>query len=149
MKKDTSKDFTQGPLLSQILLFTLPLIATSILQLLFNTADTVVVGRWGGATPEECEIALAAVGSCGSLTNLIITLFMGLSIGAGVCVAHGIGAKQYDDVSRVVHTSVIMSAIGGIIVTVFGIIMAEPLLALMGTDPQVLTEAGKYMRAYF
>jgi len=149
VKKDTSKDFTQGPLLSQILLFTLPLIATSILQLLFNTADTVVVGRWGGATPEECEIALAAVGSCGSLTNLIITLFMGLSIGAGVCVAHGIGAKQYDDVSRVVHTSVIMSAIGGIIVTVFGIIMAEPLLALMGTDPQVLTEAGKYMRAYF
>lgn len=149
MKKDTSKDFTQGPLLSQILLYTIPLVATSVIQLLFNTADTIVVGRWGGATAEECEIALAAVGSCGALTNLIVTLFMGLSIGAGVCVAHGIGAKQYEDVSRVVHTSVIMASIGGVIVTVFGIIMAEPLLALMGTEPDVLKEAAKYMRAYF
>ena len=101
MDKRKVRDFTQGPLLPQLLMFALPLIATSVLQLLFNTADIIVVGRWGGATPEECETSLAAVGSCGSLINLLVNLFMGLSIGAGVCVAHGIGAKQYEDVKKV------------------------------------------------
>ncbi|MBR3895225.1 MAG: MATE family efflux transporter [Clostridia bacterium] len=142
-------DFTEGPLLSKIILFTLPLIATTVLQLLFNTADTVVVGRWGGSTPEECETALAAVGSCGALTNLIVNLFFGLSVGAGVCVAHDIGAKAYDDVSRVVHTSVVASLISGVVVTVFGLCMARPLLTMMGTDPAVLDQAVPYMCAYF
>ena len=81
------KDLTTGPLLPKIILFSLPLIATAILQQLFNTADTVVVGRWGGETAADREAALAAVGSCGALTNLIVTLFFGLSVGAGVCVA--------------------------------------------------------------
>ena len=143
------KDFTEGPLLSKIVLFALPLIVTAVLQLLFNTADTVVVGRWGGSTPEECETALAAVGSCGSLTHMIINLFFGLSVGAGVCVAHDIGAKQYEDVSRVVHTSVVASLILGVVVTVFGICMARPLLSLMGTAPSVLDQAVFYMCAYF
>ncbi|MBE6550707.1 MAG: MATE family efflux transporter [Ruminococcaceae bacterium] len=143
------RDLTEGALLPQILMFVLPLIATSVLQLLFNTADTVVVGRWGGSTPEECEISLAAVGSCGALVNLIINLFMGLSVGAGVCVAHGIGAKQYEDVSRVVHTAVITSLFCGIAVTVIGIAGAETFLTMMGTDPDVVGEASMYMRAYF
>ncbi|MBQ7347549.1 MAG: MATE family efflux transporter [Clostridia bacterium] len=147
--KQRSGNFTEGPLLSKIILFTLPLIATAVLQLLFNTADTVVVGRWGGNTLEECETALAAVGSCGSLTSLIINLFFGLSVGAGVCVAHDIGAKQYEDVSRVVHTSVMASLICGVVVTVFGLCMAKPLLELMGTDPAVLDKAVPYMCAYF
>lgn len=147
-KKD-GKDFTEGPLLSKIILFALPLIATSVLQLLFNTADTVVVGRWGGSTPEECEIALAAVGSCGALISLIINLFFGLSVGAGVCVAHEIGAKNYDGVSRVVHTSVVAAAFSGVVVTVFGLFMARPLLTLMGTDAAVLDQAVPYMCAYF
>lgn len=143
------RDFTQGPLLSRIILFSLPLIATSILHLLFNTADTIVVGRWGGETPEECANALAAVGSCGALINLIINLFMGLSLGAGVCVAHAIGAKRYDDVEHVVHTSVVVAFIGGAIVTVFGYFMSKPLLLLMGTEASVLAEAVPYMQAYF
>lgn len=136
-------------MLSKIILFSLPLVATAVLQLLFNTADAVVVGRWGGKTPQECEVALAAVGSCGALTNLIVNLFMGLSIGAGVCVAHAIGAKQYEDVSRVVHTAVLASLFGGAVVTAIGIGMAPTFLLWMKTDPAVLEEAVPYMRAYF
>ena len=144
-----NQDLTQGPILSKIILFTLPLIATAVLQLLFNTADTIVVGRWGGDTPKEREIALAAVGSCGSLINLIINLFFGLSVGAGVSVAHDIGAKHFDDVKKTVHTSVLTALICGAVVTVFGLCMARPLLALMGTDPAVLDQAVPYMCAYF
>lgn len=149
--KRQAKDFTTGPILSQILLFALPLVATSILQRLFNTADTVIVGRFSG-TPAECETALAAVGSCGSLIELIVCLFMGLAMGAGVCVAHDVGAKHDKDASRVVHTAVITACVCGVIVTVFGMIMARPLLVLMGTgngDEAVLNQAVLYMRAYF
>ena len=149
--KRVTKDFTKGPILSQILLFSLPLMATAVLQRLFNTADTIMVGRFSG-TPAECETALAAVGSCGSLIDLLVGLFMGLAVGAGVCVAHDIGAKHFKDVSRVVHTSVIAACICGIAVTVFGILMARPLLTLMGTgngDQEVLDQAVLYIRAFF
>lgn len=142
-------DLTQGPLLSKILLFVLPLIATSVLQLLFNTADTIVVGRWGGATPEECETALAAVGSCGSLTSLLTNLFIGLSVGAGVCVAHGIGARHYDEVEKAVHTAIITALVSGAVVTVVGLVFAPVFLEMMQTEKEVLNEAVPYMRAYF
>lgn len=143
------RDLTQGALLPQIILFTLPLIATGILQLLFNTADTVVVGRWGGETPEAREAALAAVGSCGSLINLIINFFFGLSVGAGVCIAQELGARQYDAAGKTVHTSVLTALICGVAVAVIGFVLARPLLTLMGTEPEVLDEAVPYMRAYF
>lgn len=148
-KRKRQYDLTDGPLLSKIILFSLPLIATAVLQLLFNTADVVVVGRYGGETPAEREVALAAVGSCGALTNLIVNLFLGLSVGAGVCVAHDIGAQKYDDVRKTVHTSVITALLCGIVVTVFGLCLARPLLSLMGTDNAVLDEAVPYMCAYF
>ena len=147
----TTTDFTSGAILPQILLFALPLMATAVLQRLFNTADTIMVGRFSG-TPEECETALAAVGSCGSLIDLLVGLFMGLAVGAGVCVAHDIGAKHFKDVSRVVHTSVIAACVCGLFVCAFGCIMARPLLVLMGTgngDQAVLDQAVLYMRAYF
>ena len=144
-----ARDFTQGPILSQIIKFSIPLIITGILQLLFNTADTIMVGRWGGATPEECETALAAVGSCGSMINLVVILFSNLSLGAGVSVAQDIGAKRYDGVERTVHTSVLLSLITSIFVTVLGFVLARPLLTLMGTDPTVLDQAVPYVRAYF
>ena len=143
------KDFTSGPLLRQILLFSLPLIATSVLQLLFNTADTVVVGRWGGDTKEACENALAAVGSCGALINLLVNLFFGLSVGAGVTVAHDFGAGDYDGVRKTVHTSVLTAMIGGVGATVIGIVAARPLLSLMGTEAGVLDQAVPYMIAFF
>lgn len=150
MTNDKQKrDLTQGPLIPQIILFTLPLIATSILQLLFNTADTIVVGRWGGSTPEECETALAAVGSCGSLITLFVNLFLGLSVGAGIVVAHDIGAKRENEVQKTVHTAVITALVAGLLVTVLGFLTTRWALILMGTDESVLPEATKYIYAYF
>lgn len=143
------RDFTEGPILSQIVRFTIPLILTSIMQLLFSTADTIVVGRWGGDTPEACEHALAAVGSCGSVINLLTLLLVNLSLGVGVSVAQDIGAKKYDEVHRTVQTAVSISFITSAILMVVGFIFARPLLILMGTDPAVLDQAIPYMFAYF
>ena len=143
------KDLTQGPLIPQIILFSLPLMATAILQLLFNTADTMVIGNWGGDTPEECKTALAAVGSCSSLITLFVNLFLGLSVGAGVCVARDIGAKDDAGTQKTVHTAVLTALGAGTIVTVLGFLFAPQLLALMGTDESVLPEAKKYIYAYF
>ena len=139
----TETDLTRGPLLLRIIFFTMPLVATGFLQLLFNAADLVVVGRYSGS------MASAAVGSCGSLINLIVQLFMGLSVGAGVMAAQDFGAKRYDDVRRLIGTSIIASLAGGVLVAVFGFVMAEPLLALMETPDEVMAEAVPYMRAYF
>ena len=143
------KDLTDGNILQQIILFTLPLIATSVLQLLFNTADTIVVGRWGGETQVDREIALAAVGSCGAIIHLVVNVFLGLSVGAGVCVAHGIGAKEFDTVEKTLHTAVYTALIGGVLVTAIGFIFAPQLLGLIGIEPSILPEAILYMRAYF
>ncbi len=142
-------DMTDGAILPKIIRFSIPLVLTGILQLFFNTADTIVVGRWGGSTPDECETALAAVGSCGSLINLIINLFFGLSAGASICVAHDMGAKRFDEVKKTVQTSVLTALICGAIVTAFGILSAESLLRLMGTEEAVLGQAVPYMIAYF
>ncbi len=135
--------------MSQMFLFSLPIMATTVIQLLFNTADTIVAGRWGGNTPEECEIVLAAVGSCGALISLIITLFMGLSVGSGVAVSHAVGAKHYERIHDIIHTSIATGAIGGILLAVFGVVFARPLLVLMGTNTNVMHQAVLYMRAYF
>ncbi len=148
-KTKAQVNLTVGPLLPRIIVYTVPIILSGILQLLFNTADTLVVGRYGGATVDECETALAAVGSCGALTALLTNLFLGLSVGSGVCVAHDIGAEKWDKVDKVVHTSVLTSIICGIGVSVFGFIAARPALALMGTEASVLDEAVPYMRAVF
>lgn len=149
-KIETKKpDLTEGPILSKIILFSIPLILTGILQLLFNTADVIVVGRWGDTPTASASTALAAVGACGSLTGLLVNLFIGLSVGAGVCVAHGIGARDEKRVERDVHTSVLIALVGGVIVTLLGFFLARPLLSLMNTPEAVLDEAVPYMRAYF
>ena len=144
-----TRQLTEGPLLPQILRFSLPMMATSVLQLMFNTADTIVVGRWGGDTQAACETALAAVGSCGSLITLLVNLFMGLSLGTGVCVAQAAGARNYEDVSKIVHATVPLGFCCGWVLTAMGLLLAEPLLLAMGTEPQVLDQAAPYMRAYF
>ena len=95
-----SSDLTEGPLLKKIILYTIPIILTGILQLLFNAADLVVVGRYCGS------ISVAAVGATGAIINLLVNLFIGLSVGAGVTVAHGLGAGRYEDVRRTVHTAI-------------------------------------------
>jgi len=119
------------------------MILSGILQLLYNAADVIVVGRFSGST------ALAAVGSTGSLTSLIISLFMGLSVGTSVVVAQYYGAGDWKNVSQAVHTSIATSIISGIIVGIIGFCMAERFLILMDTPGDVLDQAALYMRIYF
>ena len=122
---------------------------TGVMQLLFNTADTIVVGRFGGDTPEAREMALAAVGSCGSLIGMITVFFSNISLGGGVSVAQAIGAKRHDEIEKIVHTSVTCAMILGILVLPIGLFAARPMLTLMGTDPEVVDRAVPYMIAYF
>ncbi|WP_242852194.1 MATE family efflux transporter [Clostridium carboxidivorans] len=136
-------DMCNGPLFSKVFIFALPIMAMYILQLLFNTADMVVVGHFSGSK------ALAAVGATGSLINLIITLFMGLSVGTTVVVAQDYGADKPDAVSRSVHTSIAISIIGGLIVMVLGILLCKPLLEMMGTPEDIIGLSVVYMEIYF
>lgn len=136
-------DMCSGQLLSKIIIFTLPLLLSSNLQLLYNAADVIVVGRYAG------KASLAAVGSTGSLTNLIVSLFIGLSIGASVAVAQNYGANKWKDVSEVVHTSMLISIISGIAVGLVGVIMARTFLIAMDTPADVIDKATLYMRIYF
>ncbi len=136
-------DMCNGPLLSNIVLFSIPLILTGILQLLYNAVNIVVVGRFVGS------YALAAVGSTSALINLLTNLFIGLSTGASVVMAKYCGAGQQNDASETVHTAIAISTISGIILTIFGVLMAKPLLQAMGTPDDVLEHAVLYMRIFF
>ncbi|NLY52441.1 MAG: MATE family efflux transporter, partial [Firmicutes bacterium] len=126
-----------------MLVFALPIMAMNVLQLLFNAADMIVVGRYSGSQ------ALAAVGATGSLINLIVNLFMGLSVGASVIVAQDFGAEKPDEISRSVHTSITVSAINGVLVMVLGLSLCDTLLELMGTPEDVIHLSAVYIRIYF
>lgn len=136
-------DMCNGPLFRKILIFALPIMAMNMLQLLFNAADMVVVGRFSGSE------ALGAVGATGSLINLIVNLFMGLSVGTSVIMAQDYGAGKPIDISRSVHTSISISIIAGIIVMVAGLILCEPLLNIMGTPEDIIHLSVLYMKIYF
>ena len=138
-----SIDMTEGPLFKDVLLFSLPLMLSGILQLLFNAADTIVVGRYAG------EQALAAVGSVGSLNTLIVSLFMGLSVGSNVVVARKMGARDYKGVQDAVHTSVTISFISGVFLAFAGYFLARPLLLLMGSPEDVIDLSVLYVRIIF
>ena len=136
-------DMTEGPLTTKIIKFTIPVMLTGILQLLFNTADVIVVGRFTGKT------ALAAVGSTGSLINLLVSLFMGLSIGTNVLVARYQGAKDDKAVSETVHTSIALGIVGGLILLIVGVVATRPLLEMMATPGDVIDQSTLYMRILF
>ncbi len=136
-------DMINGPLFGKIVLYTLPLIAAGILQLLFNTADMVVVGRYAGSN------ALGAVGATASLINLLINVFMGLSVGANVAIAHYYGAGRFEELSRSLHTAISLSIICGFILLVIGQLFSEPMLILMGTPKDILPLSVSYMKIYF
>ena len=141
--KAQSQRMLQGPLLPNILLYTFPIILTSLLQLLFNAADLVVVGRWCGS------VAVAAVGATGSITNLIVNLFIGLSVGSGVTMAHALGGRNADAAHKTVHTTLPLALISGVFLTAIGVSFSETFLRLMGTPDDVLPLSAKYMRIYF
>ena len=137
------QDLCQGPFLPKIISYTIPIILTSVLQLLFNAADLMVLGQLKG------NDNVGAVGATGSLINLLISLFNGLSVGASVCVAQGIGAKDDDRVSRAVHTAIPAAAIGGAVLTVIGVCLSRWLLELMATPINLIGQATLYMQIYF
>ncbi len=143
MKKSYEIDMCNGPLLSKILVFSVPLMLSGILQLLFNAADIIVVGRFSGSE------ALAAVGSTSSLINLIINLFIGVSVGTNVVLARYYGARDAEGVSKTVHTAMLTAIGGGVLLIFVGLFLARPLLELTGTPDDVIDQATLYMRIYF
>ena len=147
MEKSQSKkyeiDMCNGPLLGKMMVFYIPLMLSGVLQLLFNAADIIVVGRFAGSE------ALAAVGSTSSLINLLVNLFIGLSVGANVLVARFYGAGQKKELAEMVHTAILTSLVSGAILVVIGVVLAGPALRLMGTPEDVINQSVLYMRIYF
>ncbi len=142
-KKSYEMNMCEGPLFGKIIMYSIPLMLSGILQLLFNAADTIVVGRFAGSQ------ALAAVGSTTSLINLLTNIFMGLSIGTNVLIARYYGAGKEKETSKTVHTSILLSIVCGIVLMVIGIIIAKPLLTIMGSPEDVIDLSALYIRIYF
>ena len=136
-------DMCNGPIFSSVIKFTIPIIISAILQLFFNAADLIVVGRFCGSN------SVAAVGATTSLITLIINFFIGMTAGAGVVISNAIGARDREAISRAVHTVVPLSLIAGAIVTVAGGIFSTPLLRLMSTPDEILKLSSVYLRIYF
>ena len=143
MTRTRDHDFSQGPLLKKFVMFSLPILAMNMLQLLFNAVDMIVAGRFVG------HRALGAVGASGALINLLVNLFMGLSVGTSVVVAQDYGAGRYRDVSRGVQTSLYLSALTSLPVMLAGFFFCEPLLKMMGTPEDILGISALYMKIYF
>lgn len=134
---------TTGPFFKKIVLFSVPLVFTGLLQLVYNTADTVIVGRFAG------KQALAAVGSTGALVALILNVFMGLAMGAGVVTARSIGAGDTAKIKRYTHTAMTLSVISGIAVGIIGYFISGLLLQLMHIETEILTLSTLYLKIYF
>ncbi len=142
--KFNSENMCRGPIFKNVVIYTVPIILTGLLQLLFNAADLIVVGWFSGSD------SVAAVGATSSLTNLFVNLFIGLSLGAGVAVAQGIGAKSKENTEKAVHTAIPVALIGGILLTFIGILLSKPMLEAMGTPAgKILSLSSVYMKIYF
>lgn len=136
-------DMTSGRILPNVIAFAIPLIITSYLQLLYNAADLVVVGKWAG------DACLAAVGATGSTINLLLNVFLGLSVGAGVVFANYYGAQDKDGCHRTLHTAVLVALISGIFIGGIAIILAPEMLRAQDVPEEVLPLAVVYIRIYF
>ena len=142
-RQNNNIDMLHGPLLGKILIFALPLAASMMLQQLFNSADVAVVGRF------DSPQAMAAVGSNGAAINLMVNLFVGLSIGANVVVARCIGRNETDKIHDAVHTSIMLALISGVLLLIWGVAIAKPILTLMNTPEDIIDLAVVYFRVYF
>lgn len=141
-------DMTQGALLPKILLFAIPLMLSSVLQLLFNAADIVVVGQFSGDETMGAN-CVAAIGSTGSLINMILSVFMGLSVGVNVLAARYFAGRLQKEMEETVHTTIALALFGGVVIGLVGIIVSKPLLTLMGSPDEVINLSALYMRIYF
>ena len=140
-KKERS--LTEGPILRGVILYTLPIMLSNLIQLLFNAADLIVVGQFCGS------LTVGAVGATGAITSLIINLFIGLSVGVSASVANAYGKGDLDRASRAIHSSIPLAFVCGAMLTFIGVLFAEPLLVLMKTPENVLPLSVVYMRVYF
>ncbi len=136
-------DMTEGPFLKKMVVFAIPILISGLLQCFYNAADLIVVGQFKG------DLAVAAVGSTGALTGLALSLFLGLSVGAGVCVSHHIGANEPKEARKVLHTSVILSFFLSIVVAAVGFALSPIFLSAMGTPANVHPYATIYLRIIF
>ena len=147
MKTNTKRDVCNGPVLSNMFFYALPIMATGILQTLYNAADTMVIGQFAG------DESLAAVSCTGSLTNLIVNLFLGLATGVLTVVARHIGAQHHKRVRQSVHTAMLLAMLCGVFLILVGWLLSKPLLIAMGTGATegstVLPKATLYMQIYF
>lgn len=144
VKAKNKANLTEGPIFSRLLLFVVPIILAGVLQVMYNMADNIVVGRFSG-DPN----ALGAVGSSASLTVMVVNIMLNLSAGAGVVIAQFYGAKEYEKVTRAVHTSMAFAAVGGVALMIIGLIFARPLLSLMGTQDVFFEKAVLYTTISF
>lgn len=136
-------DMTHGKIFPKLFVYAIPLALSGILQLLFNAADVVVLGRFVGSNE------LAAVGSTGALINLLVNFFIGLSVGVNVAVSSGYAAGKTEDVSKAVHTAVTLSLISGVFLLILGEAVARPMLIFMGSPEEILPLSLTYLRIYF
>ena len=137
-------DFTEGPLLRKMILFAIPILVAGILQISYNSADSIIVGKFSGD-----ENALGAVGSTGNVYTVIVQLVMGLGTGTSVLIAQFIGAKDEENVSKTVHTSMTIAVLGGIVIMFAGLWASEPLLRLLGTNEELFDQALLYLKIIF
>ncbi len=144
--KNKNKNLLEGKLWRNILMFTLPIILSGMLQLVFNAADLIVVGKFDTVNG---SLAQAAIGSTGSMINLIVGVFLGISIGVNVVIARLIGARQLEHLKTAVQTAMTLAFIAGAIIAVLGFIFTKPLLRLIDTDSAVMPFAVDYLRIYF
>ena len=143
MSKNYEINFTQGKLLPALWSFAIPVILSGILQLLYNAADIIVVGRFAG------EESLAAVGSTSSMINLLVNLFMGLALGANVLISRGYGSGNDKLLHRAVHTTILVAFCGGILFGTIGFIFSRPILEWMGSPDDVIEKSTLYVKIYF
>ena len=143
MRKKFAVNILEGNLWRNILLYSIPIMISNILQLLFNAVDMIVVGRFSGS------LSMAAVSSTGSLVALVINLFVGLSVGTTVSIAKRIGSRDYDSVQKAVHTSIAVALIFGAFLTAVGIIFSRQFLIWMGSPENVIDKSALYLRCYF
>ena len=143
MVKSNEVDMINGKTLKKMILFSIPIIFTSVFQLLFNTVDVIVVGRFSGST------ALAGVGATSSLINLLISLLIGISMGISVVMGKYCGARDYENASDTVHNAIGLALISGTILLFVGILVSKPMLHLMGTPDEIINLSALYMRIIF
>ena len=139
----SNMDLTTGPFFSKIIRYTVPIILTSLLQLVFNAADLIIVGQICG------DLYLGAVGATGSLVSLIVNLFIGLSVGAGVCVAQNVGSGDEEGIRKTIHTAIMTALCGGVLLTIIGTLGAHTFLSWMKTPEEVIDLSTTYLTIYF